>query len=803
MVLLAGDFNLDILLGEAKWPTIFKNYLSSFNITSSITEPTRIDGNKRSCIDNIYTNLEKCSSKVFNPHTSDHTAQIVTFEIGKTQTKYLKKRIFNKESRELFKFLLGETDWGKLLAYAPSEVDLQWEEFANTVQTIFNQCFPLKKFQPQKHRRQRWSGTPEIMNCKKRLDILFTLSTNNGIYREVYKAEKRRYNALLTDSRKNFYQRKLKDCDNKSKVSWQIIGEIRGSSKNTNILGLQGEPQVLSNEINQFMADAASDATKKIKPMENIINFTSTPESIYLSPVSEAEIAKIVKRLKNKHSSGFDNISTDIIKLVSEEIVSPISYIINNSFAHGHFPQKLKLALIKPLLKKGDPAKIENYRPISLLSSFSKIFEKAMYNRLEHFFISKKIFRDSQHGFLKGKSTETAIYDFLTKIVENLEAKNKTLGAFLDLSKAFDSLDHQLLLKKLELYGIRGPALSWLRSFITGRFQRVCLEMDGERTLSDIIKTDLGIAQGSTLGPFLFLVYINDLPDSVVDDSSSLVNFADDSNSLFWAETQELLFSRASENLKRAENWFSGNKLLLNCEKSVFLYFRTVQSQDQVPESICLFSQNVELSNSVRFLGIYIDQHLRWDVQLQHVCKRLNSACFSIRVLKDYLLESTLLTVYYANFYSILRYGVIFWGDSAGSSEVLIIQKRVVRVILGMKSRDSCRGKFRQLNILTFAAVYIFECVMFLFKHFSLFEHLVPNHNHNTRTLNLTMPSHRLTLTEKTPLYACVRFYNKLPPAIKHEGCLQVFKKVLFQHLVNMEPYSIAEFMDFLPPQGT
>lgn len=803
VVLLAGDFNLDILLGEAKWPTIFKNALSSFNITPSITEPTRIKGNRRSCIDNIYTNLERCSSKVFNPHTSDHTAQIVTFEIGKTQTKYLRKRIFNKESKELFKFLLGETDWAELLACAPSEVDLQWEEFTNVVKAIFNQCFPLKKFQPQKHCRRRWMGAPEIISCKKRLDILYILSTGNNIYREEYKAEKRRYNALLTESRKNFYQQKLENCDNKSKVSWQIIREIRGNSGNSNILGLQGEPHALSNEINQFMTGAASDATKKMKQTENKVDFISTPESIYLSPVSEAEVTKIIKGLKNKHSSGFDEISTDIIKLVSEEIVPPVSYIINNSFVHGHFPQKLKLALIKPLHKKGDPAKVENYRPISLLSSFSKIFERAMYNRLEHFFISKKIFKNSQHGFLKGKSTETAIYDFLTKILENLEAKNKTLGAFLDLSKAFDSLDHQLLLKKLELYGVRGPALDWLRSFITGRFQRVCLEMDGERTLSDIIKTDLGIAQGSTLGPFLFLVYINDLSDSVVDDSSSLVNFADDSNCLFWADTLELLFSRASEGLRRAENWFSSNKLLLNCEKSVFLYFRTVQSQDQVPESIYLFSQNVELSNSVRFLGIYIDQHLQWDVQLQYVCRKLNSACFSIRVLKDYLQKSTLLTVYYANFYSTLRYGVIFWGDSAGSSEVFVIQKKIVRVILGMRSRDSCRGKFRQLNILTFSAVYIFECVVFLFKHFSLFEHLVPNHNHNTRTQNLTVPSHRLTLTEKSPLYACVRFYNKLSPAIKHEKCLKVFKKNLFQHLINVEPYSIAEFMDFLPPRGT
>uniref|UniRef100_A0A6P7G940 Uncharacterized protein LOC114339217 n=1 Tax=Diabrotica virgifera virgifera TaxID=50390 RepID=A0A6P7G940_DIAVI len=208
-------------------------------------------------------------------------------------------------------------------------------------------------------------------------------------------------------------------------------------------------------------------------------------------------------------------------------------------------------------------------------------------------------------------------------------------------------------------------------------------------------------------------------------------------------------------------------------------------------------SDHIETSNSVKFLGIYIDQYLQWDVHLLQLCKKLNSACYSIRVLKEYLQQDTLLTVYYANFYSQLRYGIMFWGSAVATSELLIIQKKVIRIILGMKIKDSCRGKFKLLNILTFPAIYIYECLKFLFKNPLLFNHYIPNHTHHTRALNLTIPRHRLTLTERSPLYACIKFHNKLPSALKQEIQFGRFKRELFKYLVIVEPYTVVEYLEY------
>uniref|UniRef100_A0A6P7FIT2 Uncharacterized protein LOC114330794 n=1 Tax=Diabrotica virgifera virgifera TaxID=50390 RepID=A0A6P7FIT2_DIAVI len=284
IIFLTGDFNLNILQ-DAKWPGILKKILSSFNIIPSITEFTRIDGAKKSSIDNIYTNIEAFTSKVFNPHTSDHLAQIVRFEIGGVRSVSSKKRQFNAENKQHFKFLLSQVDWSNLFACHSSQIDSQWEEFKNIIETLFQQCFPTKRFN-SKNRKKSWTSVPEVTSCKSRLDILFTLSANNELYREDYRAEKRRYNKLLVESRKNFYHKRLETSDNKSKVSWQIIKEIKVNSKSSNVLGLQGESNDLFNEINTFMANAAINSVNKIKPIGlksvDIINFWLGLEKIFI-----------------------------------------------------------------------------------------------------------------------------------------------------------------------------------------------------------------------------------------------------------------------------------------------------------------------------------------------------------------------------------------------------------------------------------------------------------------------------------------------------------------------------------------
>uniref|UniRef100_A0A6P7GZJ2 Uncharacterized protein LOC114342581 n=1 Tax=Diabrotica virgifera virgifera TaxID=50390 RepID=A0A6P7GZJ2_DIAVI len=208
-----------MLLDGVGWPGTLKTFLSSFDIKPSIKDYTRIQGNKKSCIDNIFTNLDIFDSVIFNPHTSDHTAQKVKFELNNIDSNITKKRIFNNENKDSFKLMLSNVDWVSVIETL--EVDDQWDTFMNIVQKIFVNCFPLKEINTtNKKKSQQCLQNDDIKNCKSRLDVLFTLSSNNDEYKDIYRAEKRKYNALLTQYRKNCYKERIENSENKTKMAW-------------------------------------------------------------------------------------------------------------------------------------------------------------------------------------------------------------------------------------------------------------------------------------------------------------------------------------------------------------------------------------------------------------------------------------------------------------------------------------------------------------------------------------------------------------------------------------------------------
>ena len=233
-------------------------------------------------------------------------------------------------------------------------------------------------------------------------------------------------------------------------------------------------PQQVANKFNEFFANAAENLLSANLPTyNNDILVKVNEKSMFLTPVTEEEVAEITKSLKNKKSTGIDEISDYVIKRCHLYIVQPLTHIINLSLSTGSFPDGLKNAKIKPIFKKGVESEIGNYRPVSLLSPFSKIFEKVMHKRLVSFLNDHKIIASSQHGFCKGKSTNTAITDFLTGTYNSVDKKEISIGLFLDLSKAFDLVDHNILLGKMEAIGIRGVANCWFKSYLSHREQRV------------------------------------------------------------------------------------------------------------------------------------------------------------------------------------------------------------------------------------------------------------------------------------------------------------------------------------------
>ena len=261
---------------------------------------------------------------------------------------------------------------------------------------------------------------------------------------------------------------------------------------------------------------------------EYLKKIKTNPNTLYLHPITPTEILRHINRLPSKNSSGYDGISNRFLKSVKHAIITPLTKIFNLSISTGEFPENMKLAEVIPLFKKGALDIMENYRPISLLITLSKLLEKSIYKRLYNFINKNNIFYNKQYGFRSNHSCEQAIQDLYGHLINSKEEKQKSIAVFLDLSKAFDTLSHELLLKKLNIYGIRGHCNNWFRSYLTNRKLHAKCKTLSSNT-AEISKQYLithGTAQGSCLGPLLFNIFCNDIYINIVH--CKLILFADD-----------------------------------------------------------------------------------------------------------------------------------------------------------------------------------------------------------------------------------------------------------------------------------
>ena len=618
----------------------------------------------------------------------------------------------------------------------------------------------------------------------------------NKTFRDNYVQKKKEYDKLLIVFKKRQYINKINASDNRTKTTWSIINEINGKNKKKNV-NLEGNNTDLANNFNVYVSTAA---TKLLQDLGDVLFSTEInycEKFMVVVLVDENEILGIVKSLKNKISSGNDEISTSLFKFSITAIVKPLVHIINNSLTYGIFPDKLKQALVIPVYKKGDETQIENYRPISLLSCFSKIFKKVMSNRITEHMLENNLINNNQHGYLKGRSTQTALFQFTENIIKSLENKQLPIGLFLDLSKAYDTLNYTILTRKLELYGIRGIVLKWVISYLTHRKQKVVIGHGVDRVSSEYLEVTLGVPQGSVIGPLLFILYTNDITE-LCDNSCVITNYADDTNLLLTASSLPTLIDNTKLVMSKASDWFTKNKLILNSSKTNIVLFKTSRSKILPPEEICIKNASIKLNNSTKFLGMILDSNLCYDKHIDSILSRLGKVCYTLRVLRQYLDYQTMKVVYHSNFESHIRYGIIVYGSCRDIERLFICQKRALRIILGISQRETCREKFKQSKLLTITAIYIQECILFFYRKRNLFGANESQNLYHTRTLNYTIPGHRLNISENGAYYSSIKLYNSLPIEIKNLQNIRLFKKALYRFLLEIEPYNMEEYYGHL-----
>ena len=559
-----------------------------------------------------------------------------------------------------------------------------------------------------------------------------------------------------------YYNKRIINSTNKTKSTWKIINYLLGKQHSSNdIQKLTIEDKHFTNQndianlLNQHFSTVVDKLNCNNENNESYNNFsTCLPNkgiqdqfpSVVFKSFSTHEIINIIKSLKTKESYGHDEISTKLLKISANYICSPLTHICNKAIAAGIFPQRLKYSIIKPLFKKGDKTKPSNYRPISLLTTFSKVLEKALFNRLIEHIEKNNILSKQQFGFRKRYATEDAIFRLTHEILSALNENEKVCGIFCDLEKAFDAVKHSVLIKKLSNYGIVGKAKLIMESYITNRYHRVETYNSTTNTkyTSTWTRMKYGVPQGSILGPLLFLLYINDLPNSITLAANTVL-FADDTSLIISRPNMELLQNDLIIIFQQIAHWFQQNSLFLNFEKTNLIQFFNKKQNDSTL-NIIHNGSSVPKINEVKFLGLSINKTLSWITHIDTILPKLSSACYAMMSIKPYLSQQILKVVYYSYFHSIMSYGIIFWGHTTNTIRVFRLQKRILRIMTGCGRRDSCRKLFVELKILTLPSLYIYQLIMFVNKNNELYVTNDAIHNYSTRqNKNLHQPAANLT----------------------------------------------------------
>ena len=336
---------------------------------------------------------------------------------------------------------------------------------------------------------------------------------------------------------------------------------------------------------------------------------------------------KIFSSLKSKHSCGIDDLSTHFLKYHSDLFIKPITLIINQTLNTGIFPEKLKIAKVIPIHKDKnlDTNILNNYRPISILPSFSKIFERVIYNQLYKYFTNNNFLYASQYGFRNNHSTEFAALELSNRIHEYLDNNLTPIAVFIDLSKAFDTINHEILIKKLQKYGITNIELKLFESYLKNRKQFVF----HNNISSSHLTISTGVPQGSILGPLLFIIYINEI-HSVT--SFNTLMYADDTCLISPFSTQRNKkikthnIATINIELNKLFVWLSANKLSINVTKTKAIMFHYKQRkilQHEIPV-IKINNISIKFVQEYKFLGVFVDQNLSWEYHIHHLCNQLS-----------------------------------------------------------------------------------------------------------------------------------------------------------------------------------
>jgi len=793
-----GDLNLD-LLDQTTSCSSFVDVMNSSSFSSLIDIPTYFSyANNPACLDHVWYNQpDETVSGAFNVDISDHFPIFSLVSLPpKSNDGFLKS--FRDHSENSLSALRDATAvfTGDFSVGDPGDVDQTVTYFCERLYQIYDECCPIRKKCYSSNRRSKPWISRELIDCIDRKHSLFRQYKAGNIQFQEYNAFKNMVTRVVRNAKARYYNEELNRSHKDAKSTWRIVNSLTGRGKRKVGISelrindeLVQEPLQIAEYFNNHFSGVAERIDRSIPPAtHSFLEYLGNPNpnSMYVTPSTPVEVSSIICNLVNK-STDIRSLPVFIYKYCSDMISPVISMLFNLSLESGIFPTCLKDAIIVPIHKAGSVNCLDNYRPISLLSILSKIFEKLMAKRLKSFLDTGGLLNSNQFGFRENSSTSDALLQFMEYTSVSLNNRNTLISIFLDFSKAFDTVCHDILLDKLERIGVRGVIRSWFCSYLSNRQQSVVLDgaLSSKRVLSR------GVPQGSVLGPTLFLVYINDMMNSC--SKLNLIHFADDTTAFLSLHDQFLLMQNVNEDLESVNKWLCANRLSLNVDKTSYMLIGDSVQPDLRP--IVISGNMIRRVDSSKFLGIYIDDKLNFKKHTDYVSGRLSRAIGIIYRVSHLITPEVKIKMYYSLIFSIVSYGISVWGRSsvAGAARLDRLLNRAKKVVnyngVGYSSVAD--------RLLSFDHTYIYFTAVKLYKTVKLGFHgyfeqillrLLPHHNHSTRLLTsekFNPPQLFKSKCQKTFLYQSIKIWNDLPDNIRSCDNIGQFKTRLREHILS------------------